>query len=115
MFEGYLSGIWSGISISNYSDLTTWPIVPQEDLQPFIDDALNEIEFIVGDAETSVWGQLRASLGRTEPYQLRLIEVYATSQVGFYIVLNDISRGNEDQVRSSVKFVSLAIIRCNHP
>ncbi|PBK76468.1 glycoside hydrolase [Armillaria solidipes] len=68
-------GIWSGISISNYSDLTTWPIVPEEDLQPFIDDALNEIEFIVGDAETSVWGQLRASLGRAEPYQLRLIEV----------------------------------------
>ncbi|KAK0233943.1 glycoside hydrolase [Armillaria fumosa] len=68
-------GIWSGISIANYSDLITWPIVPEEDLQPYIDDALNELEFIVGDAETSVWGQLRASLGRTEHYQLRLIEV----------------------------------------
>ncbi|KAK0209068.1 glycoside hydrolase [Desarmillaria ectypa] len=75
-------GIWSGISTSNFSDLATWPVVPEEDLQPFIDEALNEIEFIVGDAETSVWGQLRASLGRTEPYQLRLIEL-----------------GNEDQVR----------------
>ncbi|KAK0209059.1 glycoside hydrolase [Desarmillaria ectypa] len=80
--------IWSGISTANYSDLATWPIVPEEDLQPFIDDALNEIEFIVGDAETSVWGQLRASLGRTEPYQLRLIEL-----------------GNEDEVRSTIKLV----------
>ncbi|KAK0209047.1 glycoside hydrolase [Desarmillaria ectypa] len=70
-------GIWGGISTANLSDLATWPIAPEEDLQPFIDDALNEIEFIVSDAETSVWGQLRASLGRTEPYQLRLIEVYA--------------------------------------
>ncbi|KAF8203955.1 glycoside hydrolase [Pholiota molesta] len=68
-------GIWDGISIANYSDLSTWPIVPEANLQPYIDDALNEIEFIVGDAKTTQWGKVRASLGRTEPYALKFIEI----------------------------------------
>ncbi|KAG6841718.1 hypothetical protein C0991_007604 [Blastosporella zonata] len=67
--------VYSGISIANYSDLTTWPTVPEQDLQPFIDDALNEIEFVIGDAKTTKGGKLRASLGRTEPYALNLIEI----------------------------------------
>ncbi|KAK7473005.1 hypothetical protein VKT23_001109 [Stygiomarasmius scandens] len=67
-------GVWSGISTQNYSELSTWPVVPESDLQPFIDDVLNEIEFIVGDASTQ-WGSVRASLGRTEPYALRFIEI----------------------------------------
>lgn len=71
-----MTGIWSGISVANYSDLSTWPVVPEADLQPYIDDALNEIEFIVGDAKTTKYGQLRASLGREEPYSLKYIEVY---------------------------------------
>lgn len=68
-------GIWDGISVANYSDLSTWPVVPEADLQPYIDDALNEIEFIVGDAKTTQWGKVRASLGRTEPYALKFIEM----------------------------------------
>ncbi|KAG6911267.1 hypothetical protein DXG01_002105 [Tephrocybe rancida] len=68
-------GIYSGISIANYSDLATWPVVPEQDLQPYIDDALNEIEFVIGDAKTTEGGKLRASLGRTEPYELRFIEI----------------------------------------
>lgn len=67
--------MWDGISIANYSDLSTWPVVPQQDLQPYVDDVLNEIEFIVGDAKTTKGGKLRASLGRTEPYALRFIEM----------------------------------------
>lgn len=69
------SGVWDGISIANYSDLTTWPVVPEADLQPYIDDVLNELEFIVGDAKTTTGGKLRASLGRTEPYALKFIEM----------------------------------------
>ncbi|KAF9566985.1 glycoside hydrolase [Agrocybe pediades] len=68
-------GVWSGIATANYSDLSTWSVVPQEDLQPYIDEVLNEIEFIVGDAKTTKFGKLRASLGREEPYALRLIEI----------------------------------------
>ncbi|KAF5385088.1 hypothetical protein D9615_001064 [Tricholomella constricta] len=68
-------GIWAGISIANYSDFATWPVVPEQDLQPYIDDALEEIEFVIGDAKTTKGGKWRASLGRTEPYNLRLIEM----------------------------------------
>ncbi|KAJ7762302.1 glycoside hydrolase [Mycena maculata] len=52
--------VWDGVSIQNYSDLTTWSVVPEADLQPYIDDVLNEIEFIVGDAESTAGGKLRA-------------------------------------------------------
>ncbi|KAJ7166516.1 glycoside hydrolase [Mycena crocata] len=68
-------GVWDGISIANYSDLSTWPVVLEADLQPYIDDVLNEIEFIVGDAKTTEGGKHRASLGRTEPYLLKFIEI----------------------------------------
>ncbi|KAF9067274.1 glycoside hydrolase [Rhodocollybia butyracea] len=67
-------GVWSGISTANYSDLADWPIVPEADLQPYVEDVLNEIEFIVGNKSTK-WGKVRASLGREEPYSLRFIEV----------------------------------------
>ncbi|KZS88917.1 glycoside hydrolase [Sistotremastrum niveocremeum HHB9708] len=67
--------IWSGIATANYSDLTTWPIVPEADLQPYIDDAINEIEFITEDAKTNKNAALRAQLGREEPYALKYIEV----------------------------------------
>ncbi|GLB43574.1 putative alpha-L-arabinofuranosidase C-terminus [Lyophyllum shimeji] len=68
-------GIWSGISVANYSDFGTWPVVPEQDLQPYINEALEEIEFIIGDAKTTKGGKLRASLGRAEPYNLRFIEI----------------------------------------
>jgi alpha-L-arabinofuranosidase len=74
--------IWSGIVVNDYSNLTGWPVVPEDQLQPYVDDAINEIEFVTGDANTTKYGALRASLGREKPYQLRYIEI-----------------GNEDQVR----------------
>ncbi|KAG6820155.1 hypothetical protein H0H93_004737 [Arthromyces matolae] len=41
-------GIYSGISIANYSDLTTWPVVPESDLKPpstALDPAYKKIDF----------------------------------------------------------------------
>ncbi|KAF8079161.1 glycoside hydrolase [Lyophyllum atratum] len=68
-------GVWAGISIANYSDFATWPVVPEQDLQPYIEDVLAQIDFVIGDAKTTKGGKSRASLGRTEPYALRLIEI----------------------------------------
>lgn len=62
------------MSTANYSDLADWPVVPEADLQPYVDDVLNEIEFITGNSSTK-WGKVRASLGREEPYTLRFIEM----------------------------------------
>jgi alpha-L-arabinofuranosidase len=49
-------------------------ITAQSDLQPFIDDALDQIEFIRGPVTTK-WGAVRASLGHPEPFALKYVEV----------------------------------------
>lgn len=48
--------------------------VPREHIQPFIDEVLDELEYILGDARTPM-GALRASHGRAEPYKLELVEI----------------------------------------
>jgi alpha-N-arabinofuranosidase len=48
--------------------------VPQDQLQPYIDDAVNQIEFITAPANTT-YGALRAKYGRAEPYKLKYVEV----------------------------------------
>ena len=47
---------------------------PVEDLQPFIQDALDLIEFANGPV-TSTWGGLRAEMGHPEPFNLKFIGV----------------------------------------
>ncbi|KAF2022959.1 glycoside hydrolase [Setomelanomma holmii] len=59
--------VWAGLALDgNYTR--------QEDLQPFIDDALNEIDFVAGPAD-STWGKVRAALGHPEPFELNYVEV----------------------------------------
>ncbi|KKA29147.1 hypothetical protein TD95_003533 [Thielaviopsis punctulata] len=60
-------GVWDGLALNG-------DFVSEADLQPFIEDALNEIEFVCGPA-TSTWGAKRAALGRTEPFKLNYVEV----------------------------------------
>ncbi|KAF1918718.1 glycoside hydrolase superfamily [Ampelomyces quisqualis] len=59
--------VWAGLALNG--DTT-----PEEDLQPFIDDALNEIEFVCGPAD-SPWGKRRAELGHPEPFTLNYVEI----------------------------------------
>lgn len=48
--------------------------VPIEELQPWIDDALDLIEFANGDI-TTVWGAKRAELGHPEPFGLEYLGI----------------------------------------
>ena len=43
-------------------------------LEPFIQDALDEIEYVTGDASTK-WGKVRAGDGHPEPFPMRYIEI----------------------------------------
>jgi len=43
-------------------------------LQPFVDDALDEIEYITGDASTK-WGARRAQDGHPQPFKLNYVEI----------------------------------------
>jgi alpha-L-arabinofuranosidase len=48
--------------------------VPIDELQPWIDDALDLIEFAAGDTSTE-WGKIRAELGHPEPFGLEYIGI----------------------------------------
>lgn len=48
--------------------------VPLDEMQPWIDDALDLIEFANGD-KNSRWGALRASLGHPEPFGLEYLAI----------------------------------------
>ena len=48
--------------------------VPVDELQPYIDDCLDLIEFANGD-ETTEWGKVRCDMGHAEPFNLKLIGV----------------------------------------
>jgi alpha-N-arabinofuranosidase len=43
-------------------------------LKPYIEDALNEIEYITGDIHT-YWGAKRAADGHPAPFKLRYVEI----------------------------------------
>ncbi len=49
-------------------------VVPLDQLQPYIDDALDLIEFANG-AVTTKWGKLRADMGHPEPFHLKMLGV----------------------------------------
>ena len=45
-----------------------------EALEPFIQEALDEIEYLTGSTDTK-WGALRAQHGRVEPFKLKYVEL----------------------------------------
>lgn len=52
----------------------TGELVHMDELQPYIDDALDLIEFANGDASTK-WGKLRGEMGHPKPFNLQYIGV----------------------------------------
>jgi alpha-N-arabinofuranosidase len=49
-------------------------IRPGPQLTPYVDDALDEIEFATGDTSTK-WGAVRAKLGHPEPFSIKYVEI----------------------------------------
>lgn len=59
--------IWSG----KYLNKT---YIAQADLQPYVDDALNELEYVLGSTDTT-YGALRASHGYPDPWDVTWVEI----------------------------------------
>lgn len=55
-------------------EFNTAELVPMSDLDPYIQDALDLIEFANGDVSTK-WGKLRTDLGHPAPFNLKMIGV----------------------------------------
>lgn len=49
-------------------------VKPGKDLEPFVEEALEEIEYVTGPV-TSKWGARRAKDGHPEPFKLRYVEI----------------------------------------
>jgi alpha-N-arabinofuranosidase len=49
-------------------------VAPGADLQPYVQDALDEIEYVTGDTSTK-WGAERAKDGHPEPFKLNYVEI----------------------------------------
>jgi len=52
----------------------TAEVVPLDELQPYIQDALDLVEFANGDVNTK-WGKLRADMGHPKPFNLKMMGV----------------------------------------
>lgn len=48
--------------------------VAYEDLQPYVDDVMNELEYVLGDTSTE-YGALRASHGHPNPWVVNMVEI----------------------------------------
>lgn len=59
--------VWSGL----YLDGT---IISEADLAPYVQDALDELEFLMGDSSTT-YGAQRIALGYTDPFTIKFVEV----------------------------------------
>ncbi len=44
-------------------------------LEPFVQEALEEIEYLIGDAKTTKWGAQRAKDGHPKPFKMTYVEV----------------------------------------
>ncbi|MBN2685791.1 MAG: hypothetical protein JXR40_10980 [Pontiellaceae bacterium] len=61
-------GLYAGYSLKDET------VKPGKDLLPYIEEALNEIEYVIGPAD-SEWGSKRAAAGHPEPFPLRYVEI----------------------------------------
>lgn len=59
--------VYSGLPSGGYSH-------PVEEMGPFVESALNAIEYAIGDTSTT-WGAIRANNGHPEPFPLPYIEI----------------------------------------
>lgn len=59
-------GVWAGLWLDG-------EIVPEDDLQVYVQSALDELEFLMGDASTE-WGSYRESLGYG-PFEIGFVEI----------------------------------------
>ncbi len=49
-------------------------VIGEAALQPYVDEFLNELEFLLGDSSTK-YGAIRAKIGRSEPWRINFVEI----------------------------------------
>ena len=67
-------GVWAGLALGPGN-----PVVPQAQLQPYIDDVIDQLHFLL-DPVTTKLGALRSKYGHPDPYKIAYVEMYASFQ-----------------------------------
>ncbi|KAI0088820.1 glycoside hydrolase family 51 protein [Irpex rosettiformis] len=63
-----IMAVWAGYALGGTS-------VAETGLKPYIQQAIDQINFVIGDPAKSAPAALRASLGRTQPFPLKFVEI----------------------------------------
>jgi alpha-N-arabinofuranosidase len=50
-------------------------VVPKDQLQPYIDEVVNELDFLLASADNNRMGALRKRLGRSQPFDIKYVEI----------------------------------------
>ncbi|KAF4597596.1 hypothetical protein EYR40_008058 [Pleurotus pulmonarius] len=63
-----IMAVWSGFALGGTS-------IAQDQLQPFIQQAIDQIDFVIGDPRTNAAAARRAALGHPSPFKLNFVEI----------------------------------------
>ena len=66
--------VWDGYYLDG-------PATSEDDIGAYVQDAMNELEYIMGD-ESTPYGGLRCTYGHTEPYELHYVEIGNEDNLG---------------------------------
>ncbi len=65
-----LLGVFAGCCLGRGGVIAAGP-----QLEPYVQEALDEIEYLIGDAATTKWGAQRAKDGHPKPFKMHYVEV----------------------------------------
>ncbi|KAJ5106074.1 hypothetical protein NUU61_003421 [Penicillium alfredii] len=69
--------VWAGFALQSGGNTP----ITGDALKPYVDDVLNELEYVLGDKSTK-YGALRASYGRDDPWPLKMVEIGNEDNLG---------------------------------
>ena len=61
-------GVYAGYSLNGMA-------VPVDQLQPYVDEVIRELDFLTASADDNKMGALRKSLGHAEPFDIQYVEI----------------------------------------
>jgi alpha-N-arabinofuranosidase len=94
-------GIYAGYSLNREF------VEPGSALEPYVQDALDEIEYIIGDTSTK-WGAQRAKDGHPEPFKLTYVEIGNEENLGGSNMYNERFAQYYDAIKA--KYPNIKII-----
>lgn len=82
--------------------------IPEEEIGLYVQEALDELEFILGDVDTK-YGALRASLGHPRPWKLNYVEVCHLFFMAVYFQRRKLTSFCDHRLATKINFPALRL------